>query len=228
MWWMLCVLWLPSLAHAEEPQAALSEADEARARTLFENGKRLYSEGSYQAAIVAWDACHELSGHPELLFNLSNAHERLGNLLQALEYLNRYRAQAELAPEEHDRLARKASTLELRLSAELPARRTRQLSGRDAAGAAAIAGGGVALVAGTVLGMLALDARREVQTTCLETSTGLVCPDGARAGIRRAEQSGTWSLVALGAGGVGVLSGVTLVLTPGPRSNARLQVSWAF
>lgn len=193
---------------AGAPPEAAAAADQDRARTLFENGKRLYNEGSYEAAIEAWQACYELSGRPELLYNLSNAHERLGDTALALELLNRYRAQAVLTAEQHEQYARKASTLELRMREdEAVARRPRPPLG----GIAGAVVGGLAIAGGAVLGSLAQDDRAEVRATCLDLPEGLLCPSAAEAPIRRAEQYGTASLVLLGAGGAAVLTGVTVV-----------------
>ena len=214
-------------ADAAAAEGDVSEADEERARVLFQNGRRLYSEGSYAAAIEAWKACHALSARPELLYNISNAYERLGNAQLALEYLNSYRAQGELAAEEHDRLARKASTLETRVREQQAAEASTGRKPRTG-GVVVTVGSGLALVGGAVLGMLAMDARDEVATACFDNGNGLLCPESASGAVRRAERNGTLSLVALGVGGVGMISGITLLASPGPEPEAGVEVSFAF
>lgn len=73
-----------------------SAPDLERARELFENGKGLYQEGSYAAAIAAFRQAYALSGDPVLLYNIALAHDRAGDFDGALEYLEYYRA---FAPE---------------------------------------------------------------------------------------------------------------------------------
>lgn len=229
--WLLSVLVAMPVVQAAEAPAELSAEDEARARQLFENGRRLYGEGSYEAAIVAWEACYDLSKRPELLFNLSNAYERLGDARKALDLLNRYRAEATLTPDEHDRLARKASTLETRVNAAPPPPAqvdSKRFTGRDAAGAVIALTGTGALVVGALFGTYALDAREQVRSNCVDTGNGLLCPESAQASIDRAERDGPLSLVALGVGGLGLISGITLIATPGPQPKAGLEVTFAF
>ncbi|MEM6930896.1 MAG: hypothetical protein AAF602_28435, partial [Myxococcota bacterium] len=216
---------------------APTEADLERARVLFANGKRLYDEGSYEAAIEAWQACYDISQRDALLYNLSNAHERLGNFSEALGFLNRYRAVAELPPAEHDRLARKASTLEVRVRSEAAVVETeapvlappeKSRSGRGGAGTALTVVGGAAAVTGAVLGGLALNARSSVDSACMEVDGRRLCPASADDDIRRAEQLGTLSLVALGVGGAGLVSGITVLVSGGDDPGAAVEVSMRF
>ncbi len=114
------------LPPAPDP-AAVTAADDARARELFQNGALLYAEGRHEDAMVAWTEAWRLSGRPLLLFNLANAAERLARWDEAMELLSRYRA---FAPaEERDTLERRIRSIERRL-AELEA-------GTAAAGAGA-------------------------------------------------------------------------------------------
>lgn len=107
---LLSVCLQPLLAQAQ------AEDDESRARELFQNGVILYEEAQYEDAIIAWREAYRLSEAPVLLFNISDAWERLGNLEEALSFLNRYRA---LAPaDERETLDRRIRNLERRLAAE--------------------------------------------------------------------------------------------------------------
>ncbi|MEO0600111.1 MAG: tetratricopeptide repeat protein [Myxococcota bacterium] len=237
--WLLGALLALDVAYAQpaEPSAP-TEADLERARVLFANGKRLYDEGSYEAAIEAWQACYDISQRDALLYNLSNAYERLGNFSEALAYLNRYRAVAELPPEEHDRLARKASTLEVRVRSESAVVETdapvltpppeKSRSGRGAAGTALTVVGGAAAITGAVLGGLALNARGNVDSACMDVDGRRLCPASADADIRQAEQLGTLSLVALGVGGAGLVSGITVLVSGGDDAGASVEVSMRF
>ena len=101
------------LSCAWAPVASAQDADTDQAKVLFQNGTRLYEEGRYEDAIAAFEKAYELSKRPALLFNISNAHERLGNLEAALETLNEYRIYAK--PEDQDKLATRALMLERRL-----------------------------------------------------------------------------------------------------------------
>lgn len=99
-----------------------------RAEELFFNGKRLYTEGSYEAAILAFQESYELSKEPQLLYNIGNTYERLGDFANARRYLDQYRA---FAPEnERDVLSRRISALDQR-------QREKEQKEREAAAAAA-------------------------------------------------------------------------------------------
>ena len=73
------------------PPTDPSEADVERSHALYENGFKLYQEGSYDEAIVAFRSAYALSGEPTLLYNLALAAERAGDYDMALEYLQAYR-----------------------------------------------------------------------------------------------------------------------------------------
>jgi len=99
-----------------------------RAEELFFNGKRLYTEGSYEAAILAFQESYELSKEPQLLYNIGNTYERVGDFANARRYLDQYRA---FAPEsERDVLSRRISALDQR-------QREKEQKERDAAATAA-------------------------------------------------------------------------------------------
>lgn len=61
-----------------------------RARELFVKGDTAYAEGRYEEALGAFEEALELSGRPQLLFNISNALERLGRLTEAVDALEKY------------------------------------------------------------------------------------------------------------------------------------------
>ncbi len=84
-----------------------------RAKELLQNGASLYNEGSYEAAILAFQEGYDLSSKPAFLYNIGNAYERLGDFEEARRYLDQYRA---YAPEdEREILARRISALDERL-----------------------------------------------------------------------------------------------------------------
>ena len=92
---------------------ALTDDEMTRAIDLYDNGVRLYEEGLYELALLAWQEAFDISGQPLLLYNMVNANERLGNLEDALENLNVYRAYA--TSDERETLERRIRNLERRL-----------------------------------------------------------------------------------------------------------------
>ena len=95
-----------------DPPTNPTEGELGRAKELFENGKGLFAEGSYDAAIAAFRQAYALSGDPVLLYNIALAHDRAGEFDEALEYLGYYRA---FAPEsERAALSEKEDSLRKR------------------------------------------------------------------------------------------------------------------
>ncbi len=67
-------------------------ASEQRAKDLFAKGDTAYAEGRYEEALAAFQEAYTLSGRPQLLFNVSNALERLGRYADAVDALEKYLA----------------------------------------------------------------------------------------------------------------------------------------
>src|SRR5262245_14114470 len=63
---------------ADKPAEKPSSSADKEARKLFFRGDRMYEEGKYEEAVAAFEKSYALSHRPELLFNLANAYERLG------------------------------------------------------------------------------------------------------------------------------------------------------
>ncbi|MBX3220116.1 MAG: tetratricopeptide repeat protein [Labilithrix sp.] len=83
---------LTSIASAAPQRAPEKAAADVRARELFEKGDAAYAEGRYEEAYASFLEAYELSGRPQLLFNVSNALERLGKYAEAVEALEKYLA----------------------------------------------------------------------------------------------------------------------------------------
>lgn len=84
---------LTSVARAAPAQKAPEKAAaDVRARELFEKGDTAYAEGRYEEAYASFLEAYELSGRPQLLFNVSNALERLGKYAEAVDALEKYLA----------------------------------------------------------------------------------------------------------------------------------------
>lgn len=75
--------------------------DAARAQAVvhFQQAERSFEEGLYRDAIREFEAAYRLAPHPDLLFNLAQCHERLGEFGPAIE---RYRAYLKAVPEAKD------------------------------------------------------------------------------------------------------------------------------
>lgn len=99
----------PAHALAAAPSKPPS-ADVKRAEELYDNGRELFGEGSFEAAALAFEQAYELSGNIDMLYNAALAYDRADAFEQAISALDRYRA---LAPaEERAKLdARKSSLL---------------------------------------------------------------------------------------------------------------------
>jgi len=100
-------------AEPTAPTATASDSsDTARASELYQNGKRLFREGSYEAAILSFKEGYRLSNRYQFLFNISQAYERMGEFGEAADYLDQYRAYA--SEEEAEVLSRKIEALRQR------------------------------------------------------------------------------------------------------------------
>ncbi len=86
----LClVLWTGHTASAQETQAQLSGADQ-EARALFMAAQVAFDEGRFESAVQYFLQSYQLSGRPELLYNIGNTYDRLQQPEEALDYFDRY------------------------------------------------------------------------------------------------------------------------------------------
>ena len=81
-------------AAPEGASGAQATTSNDEAHRIFVEGDRKYSEGDYRSAAELFQKAYDLSGHPAMLFNLANAHERLGDERRALELLRRFEEHA--------------------------------------------------------------------------------------------------------------------------------------
>ena len=81
---------VPTEAYAQNKTE--KAATDQRARELFQKGDVAYSEGRYEEALAAFQEAYDLSGRSQLLFNVSNALERLGRYQEAVDALDKYLA----------------------------------------------------------------------------------------------------------------------------------------
>jgi|GEM_PF-3595573 len=89
--------------HGAQAQAnpGLSERD-VQARRLFEQGREAYSDGRYRDAWAYFHEAYQLSGRPELLFNIGQTADRLGQEGDALRAFSMYLERLPAAPNRKD------------------------------------------------------------------------------------------------------------------------------
>ena len=111
----MCLASVPIASAAEPPptpQTNPSPEDLERGRELFENGKSLYLDGSYDPAVAAFKQAYAVSGDPLLLYNIAQAHDRADKYDDAIEYFEYYRAFAPAS--EREALEEKVASLQRR------------------------------------------------------------------------------------------------------------------
>jgi hypothetical protein len=91
--------------------------DAADARAHYETAERLYDEGKYEAAIAEFEIAHRKKPHPNVLYNIGQAYERLLDYGASVRAFERYLA---AAPPEDTR--RRLVENRLRVLRGLPAR----------------------------------------------------------------------------------------------------------
>lgn len=207
------------------------DANQERAKELYQNGSLLYDEGRYEDAIVAFQEAYRLSEQPKLLYNIAQAQERLGRYQDALDTLSRYRAYA--PAEEREALDRRIRNLERRLEeagsaptptpaptatapSSAPAPTPTPTPERDGVRVLPIAlyaVGGVGLGAGALFGLSARSARADAEALCVDGATGALCPDSAADPLSRDRRSSLLADVGFGVGAAGLIGGtLTLIL----------------
>ncbi len=229
-------------ARAAAPEATSDAAptgDEARGKQLFENGRRLFDEGSYEAAIVAFNAAYELLKEPNLLFNIHLAHEKMGNFQAAIEFLDRYRA---FAPEsEQEELSRTRESLDTRrrraeepdetapavptpvveppeeqpLQDPVPDEKPPKIVGPGVIVAAVIAG--AAAATGLGLGLVSRSRRNSAEDACSNN----LCREGFVDDADASQNLALGANVSFGVAGAATLIAVTLIAVNASRRPGR-------
>jgi hypothetical protein len=89
----------------------------ANARQHFLAGQNYYTQGRYEKAIEEFEEAYRLDPRPLLLFNISQAWEKMGDLAKSLDFLKRF---LEAEPDNDDRttLLSKVANLESRIAAQ--------------------------------------------------------------------------------------------------------------
>jgi len=232
---LVTTLALPATAQADEE-------DTLRAKELYRNGEKLYEEGLYEDAIVAWELAFKLSKRPLLLYNMANALERIGRWDDALRRINQYRA---LAPEEErETLDRRMRAIERRLAQkreadeqtardadsarltesesiradantnvlELRPRSNRQAQAPPTGAIVLMGVGGAGLTAGSFFAGLALQARSEAEAACSGPADPVLCPEAAGPSLNRDASLSAGADISLVAGGTALGAGIILLI----------------
>jgi len=85
------LLWLLASASASVAGAQeIDESKEAEAKAMFEAGRTAFDAGRYDDALQRWEVAFRLSGRPAVRYNLGLAHERLGQIDEAIAAFDNY------------------------------------------------------------------------------------------------------------------------------------------
>jgi tetratricopeptide (TPR) repeat protein len=98
--------------------APVARAQPTPAKIHYEAGAQHYARGRYVEAIREFEEAYRLSSAAALLYNISQAYERLGDLVRAREYLQRYLATDAVAAEERGPLEDKLRVFDERIAAQ--------------------------------------------------------------------------------------------------------------
>ena len=93
---LTCLAVLASLGASRAFAQAQSSPQAAdAARDHFRRGEAAYQKGSYDVAITEWEAAYAADPRPRIQYNLDQAYERLGQLTNASDALQRYLSTAD-------------------------------------------------------------------------------------------------------------------------------------
>ena len=83
---------------ASDEDEGLRQEREEEARALFQAGRYALADGRFEEALRNFRRSYELSGRPELLFNMGSVHEQLQQDARAVRAYERYLAERPDAP----------------------------------------------------------------------------------------------------------------------------------
>lgn len=156
-------------ASEEASSPARDEASE-RGRLHFQAAASHYDAGDYEDALREFERAYELSHKPELFYNFSLCHQQLGQLEDAIMYLERYLIEDDEISNRAN-LERRLTNLRERHAREGGATESTQSPGPPVAALVAFSVAGAGLVTLAVAGPLALSAKSDLQEMpCAATS----------------------------------------------------------
>ncbi len=213
---LLTPLLLSALLVAQASPASAqgeSEEDIARARQHYEQGAAHFEQERYEQALMAFQQARAYAERGTFLYNIHLCYERLGQLPEAIEYLELY-LQADPDTEERAAMEQRLAELESRLAeleAGLRARPT-----ETAPPSAPIDGPwGPPTLAGMTLGVagLALGTTFMVMAGGVDTSACEATSSCTPEELDRAGQYQTIGIAGLGVGAIGLGLGLYYLLT---------------
>jgi hypothetical protein len=219
-WWLLTCAFVGGMGGAV---AQAQDLREETARAHFRAATSYYDMGHYDDAAAEFEKAYRLSGRPQLLHNLYLCHERLGNLGEATQYLERYLAETEDVPNREalesrlERLRERAAGEGIEEGEEdvvdqddpaAGAEPRTGSSGLRTAGWAALGVGAAGLVTFGVAAAMAASEDGRLADVC-GRDAGRTCTDDEVAGLRRRTLTAD---VGLGVGVAGAVAGLVFLL----------------
>lgn len=195
---------------------------DAQAKALFFEADRHYAAGRYDKAAKLFEEVYRLSQRPEILFNLGNCYERLGQYRRAAQHLRRYvdgpkargvvsvreRIRRLEAAADQKQRKRDAAKREQRAAEQASAERSPAQPRRNWGPYIWLASGGVVLAGAVAFGLAALAARSDADDLC--ASDGY-CPAAASGPLDREETFALITDVSLAIGTIAIGVGAYLL-----------------
>ena len=215
--------------HAQSSQSR--DARIAAAKKAFAAGTRSYAQGEFESALGSFRKAYDLTGSPDLLYNIATVSDRMRRDEEALEAYEGYlEARPKSADQEHvaGRIDVLRASIEARRRADLDARIAERSAAIEAAARVkserpltqhvgpgpgpwiTIGIGSAALVSGAVLVGLGQRDQNSVQSAAPGSSYAMV-EEMADRGPRRT----TAGIALMGVGAAGVIGGIIWKLTGG-------------
>jgi tetratricopeptide (TPR) repeat protein len=228
---VVSVTWLASASAARAQKDTPHEERIARAKKAFAAGTRAYSNGDFETALARFKRAYELTGSPDLLYNIATVSDRMRLDEEALEAYEGYLEARPQSPDrEHvaSRIDVLRSAIEARRRAELDAEIEARKAAIDAAARVkaerpltqyvgpgpgpwiTIGAGSATLVTGAVLFGLGQRDQKNVEDAPPGSSYSTV-QDMAERGPKRTKAG----IALMGVGGAAVIGGVIWQLTGG-------------
>ena len=214
---------------------AWAEPDIQLAKKYFTLGSELFDRGDYKEALAQFNKSFQYSSRPELHYNMARCHELLGQHLEAKDFYERYLTSE---PDNAEMIRSRVANLERLIAkkkqedsqankpkvpakgaASMPDIKTRQGGAIPVAGWSLVGFGGAALVAGAVLGGLAMSKESELEQAFAEGQRTLAeIQDGEAQG----EALQTGAIISLAVGGAAAAAGaILLILNSTSKPEAR-------
>lgn len=213
------------------------------AKRHFQNGAAYYDRANYAMALEEFQRAYRLESAPELLYNMGRCHEGLGQTEQAIARFEAYLAAkpgANNAPVVQARIKNLRGLLQSKAPKPTPAAtpgkapaaaaqpeqaptptRRREAASLKLAGWATLGGGAAVMVAGAILGGVALQKTGEYE----DGYARHMAYDEAQGILDQAEAMETGMFVCLGLGAAAAVTGVVLLILDGSGETSSASAS---